>query len=100
MNKFVPFLIAAALVLSACGTQQKHNKNDAASAIMAAEQANKKAKKAEFEWRDTGKIIKKAKKAAKEGEFDKAVKQANKAKKQAQMALKQAKAAKKARPRI
>ena len=100
MNKFVPFFIATALVLSACGAPQKHNKNDAAAAIMAAEQMNKKAKKAEFEWRDTGKIIKKAKAAAKDGEFDEAVKQANKAKKQAEMALQQAAAAKKARPRI
>jgi len=100
MNKFVPFFIAAALVLSACGAPQKHTNNDASAAIAAAEAANKKAKKAEFEWRDTGKIIKKAKAAAKDGEFDEAVKQANKAKKQAEMALQQAKTAKKVRPRI
>lgn len=100
MKKFIPFLIATALVLSACGVQQKHNKNDASAAIMAASQANKKAKKVEFEWRNTGKLIKKAKAAAKEGEFDKAVKLANKAKKQAQMAMLQYKASKKTRPRI
>ncbi len=100
MKKFVPFLIAAALVLSACGVQQTHTDKDAAAAITAAEAANKKAKKAEFEWRDTGKIIKKAKELAKNGEFDTAVKKANKAKKQADMALMQAEAAKKVRPRI
>ena len=100
MKKFVPFCIATALVLSACGAQQKHTQNDASAAIMAAEMQNKKANKAEFEWRDTGKIIKKAQEAAKQGEFDEAVKLANKAKKQADMALQQAKAAKKARPRI
>ena len=100
MKKFVPFLIATALVLSACGAPQKHTDKDAAAAISAAKAMNKKAKKAEFEWRDTGKIIKKAEKAAKDGEFDAAVKQANKAKKQAQMALQQAKDAKRARPRI
>ena len=100
MKKFVPFFIATALVLSACGAPQKHTDKDAATAIAAAEATNKKAKKAEFEWRDTGKIIKKAKAAAKDGDFDAAVKQAKKAKKQAEMALKQAKAAKKVRPRI
>ncbi|MDH5446419.1 MAG: SoxXA-binding protein [Gammaproteobacteria bacterium] len=100
MKKFVPLFIAAALVLGACGAQQKHTDKDAAAAISAAKSVNKKAKKAEFEWRDTGKIIKKAEAAAKDGEFDEAVKQANKAKKQAEMALQQAKAAKRARPRI
>ncbi len=100
MKKFVPFFIATALVLSACGAPQKHTDKQAASAIAAATSMNKKAKKAEFEWRDTGKLIKKAKAAAKDGEFDKAVKLADKAKKQAEMALKQAKAAKRARPRL
>jgi len=100
MRKFVPFLIATALVLSACGAQQTQTDKDAAAAITAAEAANNKAKKAEFEWRDTGDIIKKAKELAKEGEFDAAVKQANKAKKQAEMALLQAQEAKKVKPRI
>lgn len=100
MKKLVPFMIATVLLVAACGAQQKHTKNDAAGAIMAAEQANKKAKKVGFEWRDTGKIIKKAKAAAKDGEFDAAVKQANKAKKQAKNAMAQYKASKKARPRI
>ncbi len=100
MKKFVPFLIATALILSACSVQQKYTDIEAAAAITAAEEANKKAKKAEFEWRDTGKIIKNAKMAVKNGEFDTAVEQANKAKKQAEMALLQAEAAKKVRPRI
>ena len=100
MKKFVPFFIAATLVLAACSAPQKYTNKDAASAIAAAEATNKKAKKAEFEWRDTGKIIKQAKAAAKAGQFDDAVKKANKAKKQAEMALQQAKMAKKARPRI
>lgn len=100
MKKFVPFLIATALVMSACGTQQRHNDKDAAAAITAAEAANKDAKKAEFEWLNTGNIIKQAQAAAKEGEFDKAVKLANMAKNQADMALEQAKAAKQAGPRI
>lgn len=100
MKKIIPFMIAAAMLLAACGAPQKHNQNDAKGAIMAAEQANKKAKKAQYEWRDTGKIIKKAKKASKEGEFDKAVKLANKAKKQAASAYKQYLENKNAGPRI
>jgi len=100
MKKLVPFMIATAMLVAACGAPQKHTKNDAAAAIMAAEAENKKAKKVKFEWRDTGKIIKKAKAAAKDGEFDEAVKQANKAKKQAQMAMQQYKASKRAGPRI
>lgn len=100
MKLLVPFFIATALILSACGVQQTHTDKDAAAAIAAAEATNKKAAKAEFEWRDTGKIIKQAKAAAKDGDFDKAVKLANKAKKQAELALQQAAAAKKARPRI
>ena len=100
MKKFVPFLIATALVMSACGTQQKHNDKDAAAAITAAVAANKSAKKAGFEWTTTGKVIKKAEAAAKEGEFDQAVKLANRAKHEADMALEQAKAAKHAKSRI
>lgn len=100
MKKFVPFFIATALVLAACGAPQKHNEKDAAAAIAAAKATDTKAKKAEFEWRDTGKIIAKAETAAKDGEFDEAVKQANKAKKQAEMALLQAKASKHAGPRL
>ncbi|MDH5179543.1 MAG: DUF4398 domain-containing protein [Gammaproteobacteria bacterium] len=95
MKKTLPFMIAAALMLSACGTpEQKHTKNDAEGAIMAAEVANKQAKKAEFEWTTTGKLIDKAKEAAKNGEFDNAVKFANKAKKESMLALEQAKAGK------
>jgi len=100
MKKFVPFLIATALVLSACGAPQKHTDKDAAAAIAAAKEAQTKAKKAEFEWTTTGKLIEKAEDAAKNGEFDDAVKKANKAKKEADLALDQADAAKKAKPRI
>jgi len=83
--------IALSLTLTACGSSPdtSHNKDDATSSILAAENANKKAKKVNYEWRDTGKIIKKAKKAQKEGNFDMAVKLADKAKRQAQLAYKQ-----------
>ncbi|SMN00011.1 hypothetical protein SPONN_1184 [uncultured Candidatus Thioglobus sp.] len=56
------------------------------SAISAAKAENKKAKKAGFEWRDTGKFIKQAKKAG----GKKCLKLANKAKDQAILAQRQA----------
>jgi len=62
---------------------------EAQKAISAAVAANKKAKATGFEWRDTGKYIKKAKAAANKGDNSKAVKLANKAKSQAEIAVKQ-----------
>ena len=92
--------VAAAALLSACGaTGPTHTENDAKAAIAAAEHENSRAAKKNYEWRDTGKIIKKAKAALKEGKFDDAVKQANKAKSQASMALAQYEEQKNAAPR-
>jgi len=62
----------------------------ASEAIAAAKAANKKAKAAGNEWRDTGKTIKKAEAALSEGKDAEAIKLANKAKKQADDAVKQA----------
>ena len=100
MRKIIPFAIAAALALGACtmGGGTSSTQADASSAITAAEHETKRAKSKGFEWRDTGKIIKKAKKAMKEGDFDTAVKLANKAKRQSSSALAQAEAQKNAGP--
>jgi len=91
MKKLALLVAAVALTLSACGSSPDvaHNKNDASASITAAQHANKRAKKVNYEWRDTGKIIKKAKKAQKAGNYDMAVKLADKAKRQAQNAYKQ-----------
>ncbi len=92
MRKIIPFAIAAAFALGACasgGGSSEANKGDASSAITAAEHEKKRAKGKGYEWRDTGKIIKKAKKAMKAGDYDKAVKLANKAKRQSTNALAQ-----------
>ena len=62
---------------------------EAASAIKSAHDANKKAKAVGYEWRDTGKLLKKAEAAAKKGENESAIKMANKAKSEAMMAVKQ-----------
>ncbi len=61
----------------------------AESAIADAKSANAKAKAVGYEWRDTGKIIKKAQKAMGNGDDAKAIKLANKAKKQAEDAMAQ-----------
>ena len=100
MRKIIPFAIAAALALGACASDggTSATKADASSAIVAAEHEQSRAKKKGFEWRDTGKMIKKAKKAMKDGEFYKAVKLANKAKRQSTSALAQAEAQKNAGP--
>ncbi len=93
MRKVIPFALAAAFALGACGTGggggSDVTKGDAASAITAAEHEKKRAKGKGYEWRDTGKIIKQAKKAMKAEDYAKAVKLANKAKRQSANALKQ-----------
>ena len=100
MRKIIPFAIAAAFALGACASDggTSATKGDASSAIIAAEHENSRAKKKGFEWRDTGKLIKKAKEAEKAGDFGKAVKLANKAKNQASNAIAQAEAQKNAGP--
>lgn len=60
------------------------------SELAAAEAARKKAASIGGEWRDTGKIIKKAKAALKAGDVGKCVKLANQARRQAELAYAQA----------
>jgi len=66
--------------------------------VAEAEKEMKVAKKMNYQWRDTGKILKQAKKAKDSGDNKKAMKLANKALDQAKMAQMQAKA--EANPRI
>lgn len=102
MKTFIKLALASTLALSlaACGTAQTKTLNDANSALKSAMAANGKAKKMYVEWRDTGKILKKARKAKGDGEFDKAVKLAGKAERQAKNAVAQAKSQKRVKPRI
>ncbi|MCW8933029.1 MAG: rhodanese-like domain-containing protein [Gammaproteobacteria bacterium] len=58
------------------------DKKAAQSAIDKAETSRQHAASVDGEWRDTGKLIKKAKAALKEGQFDKAIKLAGKAERQ------------------
>jgi len=59
------------------------------SAISAAEAANNAAKAVGYEWRDTGKMIKKAKALAKQGKINEAIKLAKKAEEQGHNAVAQ-----------
>ena len=68
--------------------------------IHEAEKAVKMARKAGFEWRDSGKILKQADKAAAEGNVEKAISLAMRAKQQGEAALAQAKTEANAGPRF
>jgi len=99
MNKITMLAAAAVLTLSACAAGPTHNKNDAMGAINAAEHETSRASKVGHEWRDTGKLIKKAKAAMKKEDYDTAVKLANKAKRQSSSALQQYQEQKNAGPK-
>ena len=91
---------ALALSLAACESTPTKSLDDANMAIQAAMKANGKAKKMYVEWRDTGKILKKARKAKSKGDFDKAVKLAGKAEREAINAVAQANAQKNVKPML
>lgn len=69
------------------------------SALAEANKSIKAATQANYVWRDSIKILKKADKAAKKGDFETAIKLANKAKRQGDMALAQSKEEANAGPR-
>jgi nucleoid-associated protein YgaU len=75
-------------LIAGCATMG--DDSPAGKAIAEAKAANKKAKGLNYEWRDTGKTIKKAEAALDDGDAAGAMKQANKAKKQANDAIAQA----------
>jgi hypothetical protein len=102
MKTIIKLAIASALALSLAACQSAPTKTlaDANMALKSAMAANGKAKKMYVEWRDTGKILKKARKAKGKGNYDKAVKLAGKAERQAINAVAQAKAQKNIKPRI
>ena len=77
MKKIVMLAAAATLMLGACATAPTTTKDDAMSAISMAKQETAKAKKVNYEWRDTGTMIKDAEKALDEGKDEEALKLAN-----------------------
>jgi hypothetical protein len=76
---FKKTLLGTALVLC-LGSVNAADKATFDSAYSAAEAARKGAAAVKFEWRDTKKMLKKAKALAKKGDYAKAVAMANKAK--------------------
>lgn len=93
MKKIIMYTAVCTLALSlaACQSAPTKSMSQAKAAISAAVMVNNKAKKAFYEWRETGKLIKKAKKASNKGDFDKAVKLANRAERHAKHAVAQSK---------
>ncbi len=90
--KLAGFLVLAALLLGGCASKEEDAQTSGVSAedaIAAAKAANDRAKKEGYEWRDTGKLIKKAEAALADGDSDKAIKLANQAKRQAENAVDQ-----------
>jgi len=77
--------LALSLGLAGCAgtdTAPDMTAADAKAAIAAAKAATAKVKKVNYEWRDTGKMIKKAEAALASGDIAKAVKLAKKAERQ------------------
>jgi len=88
-------LALAFVLLSGCASYGTSDNAVAATkagyntALINANKSLKAAAQANYIWRDSGKILKKADKAAKKGDFETAIKLANKAKRQGDMALAQ-----------
>lgn len=93
-------LLLASLVFGFSQFAIAGDKADVNGAIDAAKEAQKSTQAVGFEWRDMGKMIKKAEKAAKEGKSDKAIKIANTVVMHSEAALKQAELAKSASPKL
>ena len=84
-------LAIIAMVAISSTTMAASQEKQAHKAVMAAMSANKAAKKVNYEWKNTAKLIKEAEAAAKKGKFGIAKKLAMQAQKQAEVAQKQAK---------
>ena len=82
-------VLTIGLAVGCASTTEEVGLDDATAAIASAKKANARAKAEEYEWRDTGKLIKQAEKAMADGKYDEAVKLANKARRQAENAVKQ-----------
>lgn len=89
MNK--KLILAIGLLCLPALSYAAANKFAYEKAVDEAKAAQSAAKAVSFEWRDIGKMLKKADAAAKEGDFKKAIKLAKKAKKQGELGQIQAK---------
>ncbi len=104
MNYAKPLLglILTGLIATGCaGTATKTvSVEDYTKAMSDAKAAIQKARSVNYEWRDSGKILKKAAKLAKAGNYAKALKLALKAKQQGELAYAQSIDQKDAGPRL
>jgi len=82
-------LILLAFLIAISSAVFAHSQGEAQKAIAAAEAAYKKVADVKYAWRDTAKMIKKAKQALKAKDYKSAVSIAKKAEKQGQNALAQ-----------
>ena len=88
---FCVALLSLGLITGCASTDEAPDTTSSAEqAIADAKAANAEAKGVNYEWRDTGKLIKKAEAALASGDDEGAIKLANKAKKQAEIAVAQA----------
>ena len=88
-TKYLMIALITSLLFS--GTALANSKADYEQALSTAKAAQKAASALKGEWRDTGKLLKKAAKAAKKGDYAKATKLAQKAELQGKAAEQQAK---------
>jgi hypothetical protein len=103
--KKLAIVVATLFILVGCGSTQEQPSEAAggaspevAAAIKEAEEAIKKSASIGGQWRDAGKILKKAKAAAAKGDNKTALKQAKMAKFEGDMGYEQAKGQEKAGP--
>ena len=92
-RRFAVLVAAAALAAGAWGWAPHSRASDEATfkdAYEAANAARKAVRKAGYEWRDTRKMLRQARKLAKKGEFAKAVELANRARRESELGLIQA----------
>ena len=84
-------VMGASLLVACAGNSVSADEQSFNASYEAADAARKKAASMNYEWRDTGKMLKKAKEAAGKGDYATAEKLANKARMQGEMAVAQAK---------
>ena len=87
--KLTGLILLLSVVVGCASTIEGPTAEDAAAAIAAAKAANAKAAAENYEWRDTGELIKQAENAMNEGKNAEAVNLANKARRQAENAVNQ-----------
>ena len=87
---YIAAVMGASLFVASAGTTLAADEKSFNAAYEAADSARKKAASMNYEWRDTGKMLKKAKEAADKGDYETAEKLAKKAEMQGEMAVAQA----------